>query len=686
MSTLFDPASVAIVGASDNRAKTTARPLAFLRQSGWDGRLYPINPVRETVLGERAWPSLRELPEVPEHVFVLTGADAALETLEVCAELGVGTVSMLADGFAGTGSKAAARRERLQRIIAGSGTRVLGPSTLGIVNVRRSLFLTANAAFAEQDITPGGIFVASQSGSVIGAIASRGNAMGIGFAGLVSTGSELDLTLGEICSATLDDPSITSYALFLESLQHADHLRAFAAAAAERGKSVLAYKLGRSEAAAQLSVSHSGALAGNELAADLLLRDLGIGRVTSLEALLEGQLLAEAITLPETAVLEPRVAVVSTTGGGGAMVVDCLSLRGAAVVGPSAETAQRLREIGVDPGHGSLVDLTLAGTRYDIMKGTLEVLQSSGEFDVIVAVPGSSARFHPELAVKPIADAAGGATPLAAFVVPEAPDALRQLRAAGVAAFRTPESCADAVIAGFARRRPIMREAAQPAGIAQGLDEVASYELLSAAGVTPAPYAVLAVDEVPDDLPVAGPVVVKAISDELPHKTDAGGVVLGVTDVEGLATAIRTIVDTVAERAGIKITHVLVQSMVSGGIGEVLVGLVRDPDAGPMVVLASGGILAEILGDRSARLAPVTKDLAWEMIRETRSLVALDGYRGRPRGDLDALADAVVAISQVVVTDPSVVEAEVNPLIVQRDGVVAVDAMVRRVVTEGAGR
>jgi acyl-CoA synthetase (NDP forming) len=221
--------------------------------------------------------------------------------------------------------------------------------------------------------------------------------------------------------------------------------------------------------------------------------------------------------------------------------------------------------------------------------------------------------------------------------------------------------------------------------VAQGLDEVASYELLAQVGVTPAPYAVLAVDDEPDALPVPGPVVVKALSDELPHKTDAGGVVLGVADSDGLTEAMHGIVDTVAERADVKISHVLVQSMVSG-VGEVLVGLVRDPDAGPLVVLASGGILAEIVGDRSARLAPVAKAEAWEMIREVRSLAALCGYRGRPAGDLDALADAVVAMSNLVVADPTVLEAEINPLIVRTDGVVAVDAMVRRAVAEGAAR
>ncbi|WP_396043572.1 hypothetical protein [Aeromicrobium sp. UC242_57] len=294
--------------------------------------------------------------------------------------------------------------------------------------------LTANAAFAEPDLPSGNVFVASQSGSAIGALASRGKEMGVGFRGLVSTGGELDLTLGEICLSTVDDPAIESYALFMENITGAGHLRSFARAAAERGKPVMAYKLGRSAEGAGLAVSHTGALAGDDAVADALLADLGIARVTTFEALLEGQHFARAVELGAST-KRPRVCVVSTTGGGGAMAVDCLAVRGADLSGPSAETIARLAESGIAAGHGALIDLTLAGTRYDVMKSALDVVLSAREFDAVVAVPGSSARFQPELAVKPIADSVGDGGPLASFVVPSAPDALRMLRASGVSAF-----------------------------------------------------------------------------------------------------------------------------------------------------------------------------------------------------------------------------------------------------------
>jgi len=671
---LVRPQCVALVGASDTAGKATARPLEYLERCGWGGVVYPVNPARETVAGQRAWPSVLELPQIPDHVYVMTAADAALDVVEQCAALGVPVVSMMSDGFLDADPDGAQRRRRLCDILAGTCTRLLGPSSLGVVSIGDGLMLTANAAFADPDVRPGGVFVASQSGSAIGALASRGTEMGIGFRALVSTGNELDLTLGEICLAAVDDPQVTSFALFLENIAGADDLREFAVAAAERHKPVVAYKLGRSEAGARLAVSHTGALAGDDTVADALLADLGIARVDTFEALLEGQHLAR--TVDPVSDRKLRVGVLSTTGGGGAMVVDCLAMRGAQLPGPSPETISRLAAIGVQTGPGALIDLTLAGTRYDVMKGALDIVLAAPEFDVVVAVPGSSARFHPDLAVKPIVECASADKPLAAFVVPAAPEALRLLRENGVSAFRTPEACADAIVALFGRRQPKARlRHVAVTGPSELLDEASSYAVLSDVGVRPAQHAVITVDDLPDELPVPGPVAVKLLSAEIPHKSDVGGVVLGVTDAAGLRRA----VDAIRSSVG-AVDRVLVQTMVRG-LGEALVGVRRDEHAGPIVVLAAGGLLAELYRDRSVRTAPVDLPTARAMVTEIIAFQALTGYRNGRRGDLEALAHAVVAISQFT-DEPAIVEAEVNPLLIlpESQGVVAVDALVRRVV------
>lgn len=679
---LLRPASVALVGASGSADKTSGRPMQYLQRAGWHGDVYPVNPARESVQGKQAWPSVRALPAVPDHAFILTGSDDAVEAARECAEAGIPVVSIMADGFVGPeGSLAARRADALREIASNTATRILGPSSLGVVNLHEDLTLTANAAFAEPDLPRGGVFVASHSGGMIGALVSRGKQMGIGFAGLVSTGGEIDLSSGEICQATLDDPQVRSYALFLESFAGIADLREFAIGAAERNKPVLAYKLGRSEAGANLSLLHTGALAGDDVVASALLSDLGIGRVTTFEALLEGQHLARRVPVLEHPVPQPRVGVITTTGGGGAMVIDCLAVRGAIVEGPSSHTRQRLHELGIDSGHGALVDLTLAGAQYEVVKTALDVLLSAPEFDAVVAVPGSSARFQPDLAVRPIADSAGADKPLAAFVMPDAPEALRLLRESGVAAFRTPEACADALVTAFSRRRP-RTDTTGPPPTENGsalLDEADSYQVLEQLGVKHAPYHVLNVDESVDELPLPGPVAVKALAAGLAHKSDVGGVVLGVTDVTGLRAAMAAIPDELDRRGGPRTDHVLVQAMVHG-LGEALIGYRYDPQAGPIVLLAAGGLLAEIHQDRSVRTAPVTIETAREMIDEVLSFQALNGYRGSPRGDLEALAHAVVALSNAATAmDGSVLEAEANPVIVLPDGegVVAVDALVQ---------
>ena len=679
---LLAPRCVAIVGQSDDAGKTAGRPLKFLRQAGFSGRIYPINPRREFVLGERAWPSVSALPEVPEHVYIVTPTDAAIETVEVCGRVGVKVATILADGFAETGAQGLAREARLREICAATGIRIVGPSSLGVVDLRSRAMLTANAVFDEPDWLPGRIFAASHSGSMIGALASRGKANGLGFAGLVSVGNEIDLSLGEICEATLDDPGIDSYMLFLETMRHAQALRRFAIAAAQRGKRVIAYKLGRSDAARELAVSHTGALAGEDDVADAFLTACGIARVATLEGLIEGALLLARVPSAPRGAKRRNVGVVTTTAGGATMVVDPLASRGVNIQGASTATIARLATAGIEVKPARITDLTVAGARYDTMKAALDILLAAPEFDLVLAVIGSSARHYPHETVRPLIEAAGSGKPLAAFLVPDAPDALAALSRAGVPNFRTPEACADAVAAVLARRAPV-RIAAHASAAASGhglvLDEVASGALIERLGIARAPGVTLDcnIARAPT-LPFSYPVVVKILSAGIAHKSDIGGVVLGVSDGASLLQAIQDIRAALAARtAAVSVARVLVQPMISG-IGEVLIGYRVDRDVGPLIMLAAGGVLTEIVRDRSLRLAPVDLADAREMIAELRSLVALSGYRGKPKGDLDALAQAIVALSQLA-NDPSVVEAEINPLMLlpQGQGVVAADALVK---------
>jgi acyl-CoA synthetase (NDP forming) len=697
---LFSPRSVAVIGQSNDAGKTAGRPLKYLRQAGFAGAVYPVNARRSEVLGERAWPSVETLPEVPEHAYVVAPVEAAMEAIEVCGRLGVTVATVLTDGFGEAGEAGRAREARLREIVAATGMRIVGPSSLGIVNLRNGALITANAAYDEPDLPTGRIFAASHSGGMIGTLLSRGKACGIGFAGLVSVGGEADLSLGEICNAMLGDPDIDGYVLFLETLRHADKLRVFAQRAAAAGKPVLAYKLGRSPQGRELAVTHTGALAGEDDVADAFLRDCGVARVETLSALIEGlPLLARIPARREKRT--PTAAVVTTTAGGAATVVDPLASRGVDVIAPSEATLKRFAAAGIKVAPARLIDLTLAGARYDVMKGAIDILTTALEYDIVVVVVGSSARFYPHLAVQPIIDSAGSDKPIAVFLVPEAPQARAALGAAGVANFYTPEACADAVAAALARRTPRVtgisgtasipdalslpadgmpafrqkiggRTPAVP-GEGRTLDELEAYALFDRLGIPHAPsVAIDAGITEPPVLPFDYPVVLKVLSSGITHKSDVGGVTLGLADAASLTAAIASMRTRLPEAR-----RVLVQPMVAG-VGEVLAGYRVDPDVGPLVMVAAGGIYTEIYRDRSLRLAPVDAGAAAEMIAEVQGLKALAGYRGKPAGDLAALADAIAALSQFA-ADPSIAEAEINPLIVRPlgEGVIAVDAVVR---------
>lgn len=627
---LLNPSSVALVGISNDTKKTAARPLQFLRRAGFDGTVYNINPSREEVQGEKAYPSLSALPEIPDHAFILTNTEQAIATVEECGKLGIPVATILAGGFSEKGPAGIERKPSQRNCKGGwcplvraikywSSERPPKPDT----DCQRSIWGT--------QVAQGGIFCASHSGSLIGALTSRGRSRGIGFHTLVSVGSECDLSVGEICESTLDDPSVTGYLLFLETSRNADTLRRFALKAASRGKPIVAYKLGRSEIAAELAVSHTGALAGEDSVTDALLRDCGIARVDTFEGLLEALPLLAMTPLRKAGDPARRVGVITTTGGGAAMAVDQLGIRGINVVSPSSDTQKKLLEAGIDGGAGRILDLTLAGTNYDVMKSALDIFCQAPEFDLVLATVGSSARNHPNLAVKPVIDSVNQGKPLACFIVPEAPEALNLLSEGGVPNFRTPESCGDVIAAALNRRTPNPELSVNIGEFPSGqrvIDEASAYELLAEVGLNHAAYTVIDVDKPIPELSFDYPVVAKVLSSDISHKTDVGGVVLPINSKDELTDAVSQIRHNVERNLpGSIVKKILVQRM-EKSVGEALIGIKRDRDVGPIVMVAAGGIYTELYKDRSLRLAPVNIETAREMVGEVKAFEALAGYRG----------------------------------------------------------
>jgi acyl-CoA synthetase (NDP forming) len=627
---LFAPRAVALVGASGDARKNTARPQRYLRKHGYAGRIVPVNATRDEVLGERAYRSVAEAPGPIDHALIMV--PEVEQALEDCARKGVPVASIYSDGFADAGPAGLDRQQKLIALARKLGVRVLGPNSMGVVDLPGRLALTVNAILEMDAPAAGSTSLVSQSGTMLGTLLSRGAARGLGYAKLVSVGNEADLGVGELVEMLVEDEDTRVVALFLETVRDAARLAAAARKAHAAGKPVVAYKLGRSALGERLARTHTGALAGADAALDAFFRDCGIARVDMLETLVEIPPLLAGRKPPGLA-RKPQVAVVTTTGGGAASVVDRLGLHGIELA--------------------SMNDLTMASTPAAYGE-TLQRLLDSPDCDAVLAAVGSSAQFHPGFAVEPIVAAGRASKPLAAFLTPHAEESLRLLAERGIPAFRTPEACADAFAAYFSWRAP----RARPPLSAPRLNADA-YALMKELGIAVAQQAIA---EAPDFAhPVGFPVAVKRLDVE--HKTDVGGVVLNVADERALRAA--------AYQLGQK--RVLVQKMETG-LAEAIVGYRDDPVVGPLVLLGAGGILAEVYADVALRIAPVTEAEALEMIEEVKGLAPIRGYRNLPKGDLEALAHAVCAFSRLAST--AVAEAEINPLIVKRDGVVAVDARV----------
>jgi acyl-CoA synthetase (NDP forming) len=683
---LFRPRSIALVGASGDSNKHASLPHQYLRRHGYGGEIYPINPKRESVFGERAFKSVVQVGKRVDHAFIMLPTDVVADAVADCCKAGVRCASILSNGFAERDERGRRRQNELVSMARDSGMRLLGPNSLGVINLPDRVALSANEILSLPELTPGRYSLISQSGSLIGAVLSRGQARGLGFAKLISVGNEADLDVAEIGEMLVDDPSTDAILLFLETVRNAKGFAAMARRAFAAGKPVIAFRIGSSEVGETLAASHTGALVGSGAAMDAFLRDLGIVRVETIDAFLE----IAPLVKRHRPVTSRRVSVVSTTGGGGTLVIDAVSRHGIEIVAPSEASVARLREQGITISRSPLVDLTLTGTNPKTYGSVLRELMASPDCDLVLSVVGSSSQFRPDRAVLPITAAVkeNAAKPVAVFLTPHAEASLKLLSEADVAAFRTPECCADALRGFFDWKPPrpvttadVPEEAVRVLEAAAGpvLDASDAARVFEGLGMPVVPDLILPADleaiasMLLQDL--AYPVVAKVLSRDIAHKTEVGGVVVGCADLDELKSACRRILQNVVRALPeARLTGIQVQPMMRG-VGEALLGYGRDPSVGPVVTLGAGGTLTEIYRDVSVRMAPVDEPAAWEMINEVRGLAPVRGYRGLEKGDLDALAKAIAAFSRLALLD--VAEAEINPILIRKagEGVVALDAL-----------
>ena len=689
---LLQPRSVAIIGASADPTKTAGRPVAYLRKHGYAGQILPVNPKADRIGDLPCYADIASLPVVPDVGIVLLGAERAHLAVRDLAARGTAAAIVLASGYTETGADGARRQRQL--IEAAGSMRILGPNTIGLVNLTDQIVLSATGALEMDHFPVGGIGVVSQSGGILGSLLSRASARGIGLSKLISTSNEVDLELADFIDHLADDEATKVIALYIETVRNPQKFRAAALKAARAGKPVVAFKIGRSEAGAAAAVSHTGAMAGADRMYDALFRQTGVIRAQCFSDLLDIPVaLATGRKLRGN-----RVAILTSTGGAGTLVSDDLGLHGFDTPAPDAATAEALRAL--QTGSEAVldrnpIDVTLAGLRPDLLRGAITALLASPSYDALTIIVGSSSLAQPELMAGAIQDCLPLTDkPVLAYISPHAPEVGALLTQRGVPAFAAAESCTAALGAMLQARRfvaPDETQAALPAvavdDLAPGsLDEAQAKQLFARFGV---PCAAEVIVSTPSEaeaaaLHLGGRVVLKLLSSQIAHKSDVGGVAVGLT-AETVGPRLAQMASDVEAKAGVRPQRYLVQQMVAGGT-ELILGMHRDP-LGTAILLGMGGVTAELFKDTTMRLLPadvrglhaLSRDEALGMAQDLKTWPLLDGFRGRPKADVDALADTIVAFSRMAAQlGQRLIEAEINPVFVlpQGQGVRAADGVV----------
>jgi len=673
------PRSIALVGCPSDLSRAGARPLLYLKKHGYPGQIYPVNPRHGEIGGLRAYPTLADLPDRPDTVWIGVPESDVLPVLEETARLKIPNAVIMTSGFGETDAAGAAHEARLRAVADAAGITVLGPNMLGFVNCWERVPLTFSSAGAVDRLIPGALGIASQSGALGGVVVNRAFDRLIGVSAMVSTGNEIGVTVSECLEYFADDDRTRAVALVAEGIRDGARFRAAAERLLRAGKPLVALKLGRSSAGQRNALTHTGALAGSSAAWRAVARQLGIVEVDTFEDLVEiGGFLSR-----ESRVVRRGAAVVTTSGGASIMLADQFEAHGVGLPRLAPATVHTLGRMlpAYARTRDNPVDVT-AGLSEALFGSVLETLVADPNLDAVVvaATSGGADRAQNIIRVAKAADKPVIACWLGGSVI-EAGRALLDEHAVGC--FRNPASAARALAAGRAvadaraewtRRPQGSRRPAPPA------DPPATYAALASlarrAGV---PLVAEALVSSPIEAARAArrlkfPVALKVVSPDLAHKTEAGALALGLDTAPAVERAATRLLRAARGR---RVEGLLVQRMVQGV--EVIVGVTRDPAFGPLLVVGAGGIEAELLGDTSCRPLPVTRREISAMLGEVRVLRRLTGYRGAPAADVPALIDAIAAVAKLAaMLGDRLTSLDVNPIIVgpRGRGAFAVDLLV----------
>lgn len=685
---LFNPRSIAIVGASATPGKIGAMPVSLLRQHGYDGRILPINPRAESIQGLPAAPDLAALGGEADLVILAVPAALAAQALEQARPGQVGGAVVFTSGFSETGAAGVAMQEQLCAIARERGIRLLGPNCLGYMNIRRNIYATFSPAPANGTVAPGGIGMVSQSGAFGAYAYCMARDRGLGLSHWISTGNEADVDVADCIEWLARDADTRVIMTYMEGCRDGDKLRRALSAARDAGKPVVVTKIGRTQAGAQAAASHTAALAGDDAVYDALFRQYGAVRARTIEEFFNlGYALDTWKQLPQG----KRLGIFTISGGVGALMADDAQDAGLSLPEPAAHAQTRLLERVPFASGRNPVDVTgQVVSEPGLLLATAEDMLTDGRYDalaVFLAAAGSSEALWPtfETFAREMR-ARRPDVPLAISAL-FAPERRRELEKLGTLVFTDPSAAIRTIgaVAGLAARPDADPDEAIPsaqttAPLLASYNEVQAMDVLRQAGL-PVPECTLVADADAATRAAAGmggPVVLKVVSPDILHKSDVGGVKLGLSGDDAVRGAHAAILDSVrTHRPDARIDGVLVAPMAKKGV-ECIAGVHCDPVFGPVVMFGLGGVFVEVLKDVSFRLAPFGREQALSMIREIKGYALLQGARGTPPCDIEALADALVALSRFAYARRNDFSSvEINPLLAlpEGSGALALDAV-----------
>lgn len=690
LSALLSPNSVALVGASDDVMRIGGRPLRYLRESGFAGAIYPVNPKRETVQGLKSYHSVTALPETPDVAILAVPAAGTVEAVRECAEQGIKAAIVFSAGFAETDQQGRTMQDEMVRIAGEAGMRLLGPNCLGVFNSSIGFYGTFSAMLDTSLVKPGPIGIVSQSGAYGSHLMYLARLRGLGISHMITTGNECDIDVAEALRWTVEQPGINVVMAYAEGVRDRDTFIEALEAAREHRKAIVFMKVGRSEVGAHAVSSHTAALAGSDAVFDAVFRQYGVWRASTTAEQLDISAACSRGIYPKNNTL----GIFTMSGGFGIQMADDAEAAGLDVK-PMPEKAQaELKAMLPYASPRNPVDATAqAVTDLPLMTSFISAMLEKGDYGFFAGIFGSgpaSPSFSGNLrqALETAAMAARDTIMTLTMTAPE--EIVRDyeekgfiVNQDGTALMKTLGAMVhfheNFERAGQARDRVPLPE---PADLGtEALSELVAKRILSEAGIRfPSDRLVAPDGDLRSAAQAVGyPQVLKIVSADIAHKTEIGGVILNVKDAHEAEMAFATILSRAKQkRPDAHIDGVMVAPMISSGV-ETIAGVVSDPVFGPVVMFGLGGVFVEVLKDVTFRVAPFDTSEAHRMIREIRGYAMLEGVRGAPPADVDALAEMLAALSRFGAANAERIDTiDLNPVrVLERGrGVVALDALI----------